>query len=197
MINEQVYRRFNHTVAACFVIYFLFPEYILEIKREYYILLFWILIITVEYLRLNKDLKVIGMRDYESNRIAGFVWFATGTCLILELYELGFVPQSLAIATIIMAAYTDPLIGEANQRFGDKWGIGLGLLSSFLIYQLIIGVLFYSIVGSMVAVASERPKIKWFDDDLAMQIIPILVLTVLSLMDFSPDLPQNILGGKL
>jgi|TARA_B110000263_G_scaffold148812_1_gene129125 hypothetical protein len=197
MINEQVYRRFNHTVAACFVIYFLFPEYILEIKREYYILLFWILIITVEYLRLNKDLKVIGMRDYESNRIAGFVWFATGTCLILELYELGFVPQSLAIATIIMAAYTDPLIGEANQRFGDKWGIGLGLLSSFLIYQLIIGVLFYSIIGSMVAVASERPKIKWFDDDLAMQIIPILVLTVLSLMDFSPDLPQNILGGKL
>jgi hypothetical protein len=182
MINEQVYRRFNHTVAACFVIYFLFPEYILEIKREYYILLFWILIITVEYLRLNKDLKVIGMRDYESNRIAGFVWFATGTCLILELYELGFVPQSLAIATIIMAAYTDPLIGEANQRFGDKWGIG---------------VLFYSIIGSMVAVASERPKIKWFDDDLAMQIIPILVLTVLSLMDFSPDLPQNILGGKL
>lgn len=197
MINEQVYRRFNHTVAACFVIYFLFPEYILEIKREYYILLFWILIITVEYLRLNKDLKVIGMRDYESNRIAGFVWFATGTCLILELYELGIVPQSLAIATIIMAAYTDPLIGEANQRFGDKWGIGLGLLSSFLIYQLIIGVLFYSIIGSMVAVASERPKIKWFDDDLAMQIIPILVLTVLSLMDFSPDLPQNILGGKL
>ena len=197
MINEQVYRRFNHTVAACFVIYFLFPEYILEIKREYYILLFWILIITVEYLRLNKDLKVIGMRDYESNRIAGFVWFATGTCLILELYELGFVPQSLAIATIIMAAYTDPLIGDANQSFGDKWGIGLGLLSSFLIYQLIIGVLFYSIIGSMVAVASERPKIKWFDDDLAMQIIPILVLTVLSLMDFSPDLPQNILGGKL
>ena len=96
-----------------------------------------------------------------------------------------------------MAAYTDPLIGEANQRLGDKWGIGLGLLCSFLIYQLILGVLFYSFIGSIVAVASERPKIKWFDDDLAMQIIPVIILTLLSLMDFSPDLPQNILGEKL
>ena len=197
MINEQIYRRFNHTVAAFFVIYFLFPEYILGIKREYYILLFWSLIITVEYLRLNKNLKIIGMRDYESNRVAGFVWFATGTCLILGLYELGYLPQSLVIATIIMAAYTDPLIGEANQRLGQKWGIGLGLLCSFLIYQLILGVLFYSFIGSIVAVASERPKIKWFDDDLAMQIIPVIILTLLSLMEFSPDLPQNILGDKL
>ncbi|MFL2944712.1 MAG: hypothetical protein ACJZ33_01560 [Candidatus Poseidoniales archaeon] len=196
MINEQIYRRFNHTVAACFVIYFLFPEYILGIKREYFIILFWIFLVTIEYLRLNKDLKVLGMRDYENNRIAGFVWFATGTCLILGLYELDVIPQSLAIATIIMAAYTDPLIGEANKRFGDKWGIGLGLLCSFLIYQLIIGELFYSIIGSIVAVASERPKIKWFDDDFAMQIIPILVLTLLSSMDFSPDITQNILGGN-
>ena len=137
------------------------------------------------------------MRDYENRRIAGFVWFATGTCMILGLYELGYLNQSLVIATIIMAAYTDPLIGEANQRLGDKWGIGLGLLCSFLIYQLILGVLFYSFIGSIVAVASERPKIKWFDDDLAMQIIPVIILTLLSLMDFNPDLPQNILGGNL
>jgi len=197
MINEHIYRRFNHTVAACFVIYFLFPEYILGIQREYYILIFWIIIITVEYLRLKQDLKVLGMRDYENNRIAGFVWFATGTCLILGLYELDIFPQSLAIATIIMAAFTDPLIGEANKKFGELWGAGLGLVCSFLIYQLIIGVLFYAIIGSIIAIISERPKIKWFDDDLAMQIIPIIVLTVLSLMEFSPDLPQEILGGKL
>jgi len=197
MINEHIYRRFNHTVAACFVIYFLFPEYILGIQREYYILIFWIIIITVEYLRLKQDLKVLGMRDYENNRIAGFVWFATGTCLILGLYELDIFPQSLAIATIIMAAFTDPLIGEANKKFGELWGAGLGLVCSFLIYQLIIGVLFYAIIGSIIAIISERPKIKWFDDDLAMQIIPIIVLTILSLMEFSPDLPQEILGGKL
>jgi|TARA_B110000263_G_scaffold136678_1_gene118561 hypothetical protein len=197
MINEHIYRRFNHTVAACFVIYFLFPEYILGIQREYYILIFWIIIVTVEYLRLKQDLKILGMRDYENNRIAGFVWFATGTCLILGLYELDIFPQSLAIATIIMAAFTDPLIGEANKKFGELWGAGLGLVCSFLIYQLIIGVLFYAIIGSIIAIISERPKIKWFDDDLAMQIIPIIVLTILSLMEFSPDLPQEILGGKL
>ena len=137
------------------------------------------------------------MRDYENNRIAGFVWFATGTCLILGLYELDIFPQSLAIATIIMAAFTDPLIGEANKKFGERWGVGLGLVCSFLIYQLLIGVLFYAVIGSIIAIISEKPKIKWFDDDLAMQIIPIIVLTILSLMEFSPDLPQEILGGKI
>tara|TARA_B110000438_G_scaffold26510_1_gene25257 strand:- start:5307 stop:5900 length:594 start_codon:yes stop_codon:yes gene_type:complete len=197
MINEHIYRRFNHTVAACFVIYFIFPEYIIGIQREYYILIFWIIIATVEYLRLKQGLKVLGMRDYENNRIAGFVWFATGTCLILGLYELDIFPQSLAIATIIMAAFTDPLIGEANKKFGERWGVGLGLVCSFLIYQLLIGVLFYAIIGSIIAIISEKPKIKWFDDDLAMQIIPIMALTILSLMEFSPDLPQEILGGKI
>ena len=66
MINEHIYRRFNHTVAACFVIYFLFPQYILGINRGYYLFLFWILILAIEYLRLNKELNILqGIWDKE------------------------------------------------------------------------------------------------------------------------------------
>ena len=197
MFDEKIYRRFNHTVAACFVIYFLFPQEIMGLDRIYLVILLWIIILGIEYLRLNKNLNLFGMRDYESDRVAGFVWFASGTFIILGFYEMGAFPQSLAIATIIMAAYTDPVIGEANLKLGDRWGLGIGFVCSFAIYQLIIGVIFYSVLGGLIAVLVERPKLKWFYDDLAMQIFPISILSILWLSGIGPDLPETIIGSGL
>ena len=197
MFDEKIYRRFNHTVAACFVIYFLFPQKIMGLERIYLVILLWIMILGIEYLRLNKNLNLFGMRDYESDRIAGFVWFASGTFIILGFYEMGAFPQSLAIATIIMAAYTDPVIGEANLKLGDRWGLGIGFVCSFAIYQLIIGVIFYSVLGGLIAVLVERPKLKWFDDDLAMQIFPISILSILWLSGIGPSLPETIIESGL
>ena len=197
MFDEKIYRRFNHTVAACFVIYFLFPQEIMGLDRIYLVILLWIIILGIEYLRLNKNLNLFGMRDYESDRVAGFVWFASGTFIILGFYEMGAFPQSLAIATIIMAAYTDPVIGEANHKLGDRWGLGIGFVCSFAIYQLIVGVIFYSVLGGLIAVLVERPKLKWFDDDLALQIFPISILSILWLSGIGPDLPETIIGSGL
>ncbi|SVB14436.1 uncharacterized protein METZ01_LOCUS167290 [marine metagenome] len=197
MFDEKIYRRFNHTVAACFVIYFLFPQEIMGLDRIYLVIILWIIILGIEYLRLNKNLNLFGMRDYESDRVAGFVWFASGTFIILGFYEMGAFPQSLAIATIIMAAYTDPVIGEANLKLGDRWGLGIGFVCSFAIYQLIVGVIFYSVLGGLIAVLVERPKLKWFDDDLAMQIFPISILSILWLSGIGPDLPETIIGSGL
>ena len=123
MIDEQIYRRFNHTIAACFVVFFLFPSEILGLQRSYFIVFFWLLVVSIEIARLTKGIKILGMREYEKDRIASFVWFASGSCLLIGLYEIGFFPQSLVIATIIMAAYTDPVIGEATKKWGDKNGI--------------------------------------------------------------------------
>lgn len=199
MIDEQIYRRFNHTIAACFVIYFLFPYQIVGLHRSYFIILFWLLIVFVEIARLTKGIKILGMRDYEKDRIASFVWFASGSCLLLGIYEMGFFPQNLVIATIIMAAYTDPVIGEATKKWGGKNGIICGLICSFVIYQFIVGNLIYSIIGSIVAVVSERPKIKWFDDDLAMQILPMIIFVILNWFELLPDLVKDgvIIGGGI
>ena len=197
MFDEKIYRRFNHTVAACFVIYFILPQEIMGLDRIYLVISLWIIILGIEYLRLNKNLNMFGMRDYESDRVAGFVWFASGTFIILGFYEMGAFPQSLAIATIIMAAYTDPVIGEANHRLGDRWGLGIGFLCSFAIYHLIVGVIFYSLLGGLISVLVERPKLKWFDDDLAMQIFPISILSILWLSGIGPDLTETIIESGL
>ena len=195
MFDEQIYRRFNHTAAACFIIFFLFPQKILGLDRIYLAIILWAIILVIEYLRLNNKVNLLGMRDYEKDRVAGFVWFASGTFIIFGFTEMGAFPQSIAIATIIMAAYTDPVIGEANRKLGENWGIGLGLMCSFLIYQLIIGVLFYSIMGALIAVIAEKPRLKWFDDDLAMQIFPVTILSILWLSGIGPELTETLVEG--
>ena len=192
MIDQAIYRRFNHTVASCFVIYFLFPEYILGVDRLYLVVIFWLSIVLIEYFRLSGVFALDGMRDYESSRIAGFVWFATGTCAILFFYEIGVFPEIFAVSTIIMASLVDPLIGECNKKHGDLQGFFAGFIASVLIYQLIIGSLFYSLIGGLVAVLVERPKFKWLDDDLLMQIFPILIMTIFYVSGLGPDLPVSL-----
>ncbi|MEC8706694.1 MAG: hypothetical protein VXX45_00110 [Candidatus Thermoplasmatota archaeon] len=187
MLYQAIYRRFNHTVASCFVIYFLFPEHIFGFDRAFLVVVFWLNIILVEYFRLSGYFKLDGMRDYESSRVAGFVWFATGTCTILFFYEIGAFPEIFVVSTILMASFVDPLIGECNKKYGDLQGIFAGFFASLFIYQLIIGVLFYSIVGSIVAVLIERPKFKWLDDDLLMQIFPVVVMTIFYYSGVGPD----------
>ena len=194
MVDQAIYRRFNHTVASCFVIYFLFPEYILGIGRLYLVVLFWLSIVIIEYLRLSGVFALDGMREYESSRVAGFVWFATGTCTLLFFYEIGVFPEIFAVSTIIMASLVDPLIGECNKKYGDLQGFFSGFIASVLIYQLIIGSLFYSLIGGLVAVLVERPKFKWLDDDLLMQIFPILIMTIFYLSGLGPDLQVSLEG---
>ena len=69
MLDQAIYRRFNHTVASCFVIYFLFPEHIFGFDRAFLVVVFWLNIILVEYFRLSGYFKLDGMRDYESKSI--------------------------------------------------------------------------------------------------------------------------------
>jgi hypothetical protein len=60
---------------------------------------------------------------------------------------------------------------------------------------MIIGVLFYSIVGSIVAVIVERPKFKWLDDDLLIQIFPIMIMTIFYLSGIGPELSLTLEGN--
>ena len=71
-------------------------------------------------------------------------------------------------------------------------GFFAGFIASVLIYQLIIGSLFYSLIGGLVAVLVERPKFKWLDDDLLMQIFPILIMTIFYVSGLGPDLPVSL-----
>ena len=55
-----------------------------------------------------------------------------------------------------------------------------------------VGSLFYSLIGGLVAVLVERPKFKWLDDDLLMQIFPVLIMTIFYVSGIGPDLPVSL-----
>jgi len=78
-------------------------------------------------------------------------------------------------------------------------------VAAFLIYIAIFGMagelssaaLGYALVAAVVMVAVELPSVKWLDDDLLMQLVPVVVLLLLAALPGTPQLPGDVLTGVL
>jgi len=46
-------------------------------------------------------------------------------------------------------------------------------------------------------VAVELPSVKWLDDDLLMQLVPVAVLLLLAALPGAPQLPGDVIAGVL
>ena len=111
----------------------------------------------------------------------------------------------MVIATINAAAYTDPLMGELKARLSHQQTLASGVIIAFLIYIFIFGmasnfsglVLGYALVAAVVIVAVELPSIKWLDDDLLMQLAPVVMLLLLETLPGTPRLPDEIVTEML
>ncbi|MAE81055.1 MAG: hypothetical protein CL695_05665 [Chloroflexi bacterium] len=204
-MNQHIFRRFNHTMGACYVVYFLLPLTLFGIERFVFAAGFWFATATVDAMRLRSSRKMPGIRDYEQNRIAGFLWFSSGATILLAAHEYLGVGQAVVIATIIAAAYTDPLLGELKSRLSHQQTLASGIVIAFLIYISIFGmasgfsglVLGYALVAAVVIVAVEQPSIKWLDDDLLMQLAPVAILLLLATLPGAPQLPNEIVTEML
>jgi hypothetical protein len=115
------------------------------------------------------------------------------------------VGQAVVMATIIAAAYTDPLLGELKPRLPRQQALGGGVVVAFLIYIAIFGMvdalssaaLGYALVAAVVMVAAELPSVKWLDDDLLMQLVPVAVLLLLAALPGAPQLPGDVIAEVL
>ena len=204
-MDPHLFRRFNHAVVACYVVYFLLPPTLWGVPRFAFAGSFWLATVMVEAVRLRSAREMPGMRDYEQRRIAGFLWFTTGTTALLAAHEYLGVGQAVVMATIIAAAYTDPLLGELKPRLPRQQALGGGIVVAFLIYIVIFGMvdalssaaLGYALVAAVVMVAAELPSVKWLDDDLLMQLVPVAVLLLLAALPGAPQLPGDVIAGVL
>ena len=114
-------------------------------------------------------------------------------------------PVALTVTLIIAAAYTDPLLGELKPRLPRRQALGGGVVAAFLIYIAIFGIagelssaaLGYALVAAVVMVAVELPSVKWLDDDLLMQLVPVVVLLLLAALPGTPQLPGDVLTEVL
>jgi dolichol kinase len=187
-LGDRIWRRFLHGLGAFAVLYLLVPPRILVVVSNEVVLLVALeLILVVEYLRHVKHWELPTIRPYEEGRIASYVYYAVALSAALLLF-----PRPVAGAVILGTALVDPLLGELRLR--STWPLG-SVVPGLIVYSilaaaafLLLGgwrgavVLVLAVLAALLAVAAERPRWGSVDDDLAMTLVPGVVLTAILLV---------------
>ena len=141
-----------------------------------------------ELTRLALKIKIPGLRSYEMSRPAAYAMggLAIGIGLL-------FFHMPLTIVAVCGMAWIDPLCRITRRT---KYYPALPLVSYFILAAIVFFFAEYSlgivivlaVVGSIVAIASEFPNLKFIDDDFVMILAPLVVMGGLELL-FSSFLP--------
>ncbi len=181
MDRGHVFRRMFHLCAPGILVYYFFPGTFLGISKEAWLILGLILLLVLEAGRLFRGKVFFGMRDYEKTQISAYAWAGMGVTIALLAFPMPFV-----ICAVVGLGWTDPIIGELRKRKRMTYYPWMPLLFYFLIVFGCL-VLFSDIpwlaivilasVGSLGAIAVEKPKIP-VDDDFLMLVLPLIVMTL-------------------
>ncbi len=199
-VDAHWFRRVFHTFAASFLFYYLIPdgEWVTSIKIVFPIIIVSCMMV-IEYRRLRGSLdhqRFFGLRNYEKKRPASYLYFGIAVLLLFLLF-----PQQIAIPCILCAAFTDPIIGEARYHFGKKKAYIAGFIFSMLFFLITWyqspwwTLILVSVIGAIGAVIGEAKKLRFFDDDFMIQMLPALFLWLL--WQGFLDLGTNILPPKI
>ena len=196
-----VLRRVLHASLGLILLYYLFPDTVYGIPKYILIILLFIVIpLTIDLIRLSRKKLVLGLREHERERIASYVWFTSGAVLLII-----FFPQQIAAPCILAAAIADPMLG-ITRNLRRRYTFSINYLIIFFIFFLFLYPLYLMIIiAAGIVLISEavefrvqwrlRPHLfysrskhkvsrynKFFeflfktDDDFMMQVIPAVIL---------------------
>lgn len=188
VLGDRVWRRCLHAVGAAAVVYFVLPDgFFVVLPKEYVLLLAFAAILVLEGLRHSVGVNLPTLRPYEARRVGSYVFYAAALTVALL-----FFPAPIAAAVILGTALIDPLAGELRRspRYSALYpAVPLAAYFALAVYGLAgfggwpLGPsLGLALLGSVLAVAAERPKIRWIDDDLAMTFAPALALLAVGVL---------------
>lgn len=212
----QFVRRILHLLFGMVIIYYLIPSTIFGFPTYLLVvILFLILPISIEIIRLNKGILFLGLHDHEANHVASYVWFCFGATILLL-----FFPQQIAAPCIVATAFGDPVIG-LTKPYRRRFMVSITFLiclTVFLIFKYEIILALFAAAVTFIAESFEfrirvrlRPNLFWSrskrkfsslksffdflfrtDDDFMMQIIPAITLLILFSI-FPGLLPEQVL----
>jgi len=189
MDKGHVLRRLVHMMAPLSLVYYVLPEPLWPGAPSNQVLLLILLegILVFEVLRLHYRWHIIGIRDYEYNRISAATWAALAMVVTLLLF-----PLQLAAPAIVGMAFVDPLIGELRRHKSKLYPsvptvVYLVLVLAILWYffGLNTTVVLASAVATGLAISIERVRTKYMDDDFLMTVVPLLGMAVIFLITSS------------
>jgi hypothetical protein len=181
-LGDRALRRILHVAGASVLLYFVIPSgFFLIATTEEILLGLLAAVLVIEGLRLAFGLEMAAVRSYESRRVGSYAYYAVAlTAAVLLL------PEPIAVVVVLGTAFVDPFMGELRDRAGLRWLYPLAPVGFYaaLAFVGLAGVgrwpllpsAVLAIAAAAVAVAAERPRLRWVDDDLVMTLAPAALL---------------------
>lgn len=180
--GDRALRRILHCAGVAILIYYLFPPNLLVVVPNFVIpLLALAAILILEALRLRGVLEIPTLRPYEQHRPASYAYFAIALVLAILLF-----PAPIAAAVALGTSLVDPAIGELRRslpyRAAYPWvpfalytGLAFVAFLGFGAWA-VLPALSLAALMAVLALLAERPKWSLVDDDLAMTLVPAVVV---------------------
>jgi dolichol kinase len=170
-------------MSSLFVVYYWLPPRLdaVELTRDQIATLGIFLLAGFEAYRIHRGWLFFGLRDYEKKWVAGYFWGALGYVTALLFFE-----QRFAMITILGTTLVDPVLGEVRASARKKWAPAVGCAAwcgVALVCVVAAGLttpLLFVPLGAAIAVGAESIRTRWVDDNLLMNLIPVLCLTALA-----------------
>jgi len=190
-LGDRVYRRILHGLGAAILLYYVLPRHLVGwFTTEDLLLVGLGLVFVLEVLRWTVGVELPTIRPYERTRIASYTFYAIALVAAVLLF-----PAPVAFVVVLGTAFVDPLIGEL--RLSDRWratypwfpGVVYVLLGASALILVSHWPAFAAVtfagIAAMIGIAVERPRLRELDDDLAMTLVPAVVL--FALLHFLPS----------
>jgi hypothetical protein len=181
-LGDRVWRRTLHVLGAIALVYYALPtNFFVIAPKEYILLAALAAVLVVEGLRHAIGLELPTIRPYEEGRVGSFAIFGAAIVVAILLF-----PLPIACAVVLGTAVVDPIAGELRRDsryrkvdaavpFGAYSALaftGLAILGTWPVLPS-VGL---ALLAGAIAVAVERPKVWWIDDDLVMTLVPAVAL---------------------
>lgn len=186
MDREVLARRLVHCLIAFAPVYYLIPVElsVSPLMRWHLLIAFFAAIVLFESVRLWRKATFFGLRPHERDTVASHAWAAAGITLALWL-----MPWEIATPVLIGMGLVDPLIGELRRAKYARWLQIVPPLAAYATICMtalvtltdapILELISISCLGAILAVAAERRRIPYVDDDFLMIIVPGVVMSLL------------------
>jgi hypothetical protein len=187
-LGDRLWRRILHGLAAVALVYYALPNnFFIVLPKVDVLLLALAAVLVLEALRHLVGLDIPTIREYEREWVGSFAVFATAIVVVILVF-----PEPIAAAVVLGTALVDPLAGELRLR-NAATAVELGV--PFVAYALLafaglaaigrwplVESAGLAILAGAIAVAVERPKVWWFDDDVAMTLVPAVALYLVAIV---------------
>ena len=177
-LKWRIVRRLFHCLLSIVVIYYWFPDIIIQpnIGKWVLLLIGGLIVLAIEVPRLLLGKQLPWGRPYELRRPASYAYASFGAILVLL-----FTPPVIGAPCIVAMAFADPIAGElrhlgvSGMKAGIATAISYGTISYAVMSQLTymgFGGLILVILFAVIATISEQIDIGQIDDDFLMLVLP-------------------------